>query len=251
MELSLAGHLSSLRAALTTISEQGGGVGLATPVPTTPGWTLHQLLAHTGSVHRWAAACLRGHDADKSVLQRQGLAVADPLSWLNDGGLALLETLESAPEDVHGPVFLDDAGSPRHFWARRQNHETTIHAVDVLAARLGRRPVAEDTEIERAVALDGIDELLTGFLPRPGLGLRVEEPTSFAVRPSDAASSWLVGAEAGSTVTARDAGPRALARADVALTGSATTLYLALWNRTDEIGTGDLARWREAALGLW
>ena len=45
-----------------------------------------------------------------------------------------------APDDVEALVFLNDAPAPREFWARRQCHETTMHAVDALAASLGRPP---------------------------------------------------------------------------------------------------------------
>ena len=51
---------------------------------------------------------------------------------------------------------------------------------------LGRYPRSDDTWIARDVALDGIDELLTGFMPRPVSRLRTDEPTTIAVLPDDA-----------------------------------------------------------------
>ena len=98
--------------------------------------------------------------------------------------------IEAADEDVRTIVFLNDAPSPRRFWARRQCHETTMHAVDALSASLGRRPVATDSWIDPVLARDGIDELLGGFLTRNHSRLRCEEPTTVLVVPTDADESW-------------------------------------------------------------
>ena len=61
-------------------------------------------------------------------------------------------------------VFLRDSPAPREFWARRQAHETTIHRADAVAAGLGRRPRSAELDLDPAFAVDGLDELLTGFL---------------------------------------------------------------------------------------
>ena len=129
---------------------------------------------------------------DADACEREGLESADPVAWLRAGAARLAAVLEESPDDLAGRVFLADAPAPRLFWARRQCHETTIHAVDALSAELGRYPHAADTWIDRDVALDGIDELLTGFLPRPRSRLRAEEPTTIAVLPEDADQRWLV-----------------------------------------------------------
>jgi hypothetical protein len=145
-------------------------------------------------------------------------------------------------------VFLADAPPPREFWARRQCHETTIHAVDALSAVLGRYPRAADTWIARDVALDGIDELLTGFLPRPMSRLRTDEPTTIAVLPDDADQRWLVAVSDQAPVTARGLGDE---EADVVVRGSAVALYLTLWNRSDEVTAEGLDLWAEGAQVTW
>src|SRR5207237_6165333 len=114
-----------------------------------------------------------------------GLGESDPVGWLQDGCHDLLAAFEEAPEDLEALVFLPDAPPAKPFWARRQCHETTMHAVDALAALHGRFPVASDTSISRAVAVDGIDELLRGFLTRPRSTLRSDPPVSYSVRPTD------------------------------------------------------------------
>ena len=171
------------------------------------------------------------------------------MEWLRDGAIELAQALTDAPEDLKVLRFLNDPPPARQFWARRQCHETTIHAVDALSAALGRYPVAADTWITRDVALDGIDELLTGFVTRSVSRLRTAEPVTIAVRPEDAERSWLVEVGPGPAVTTRHRGP---VSGDVLLEGSAVALYLTLWNRSDEVAPDhgfDL--WRDAAQVRW
>ena len=97
----------------------------------------------------------------------------DLLGWFDKGATALLQAIVDAPDDLTAFVFLKNAPAPKVFWTRRQCHETTIHAVDALAAALGRFPRGDDAGwITDEIALDGIDELLTVFLPRPVSRLR-------------------------------------------------------------------------------
>ncbi len=161
------------------------------------------------------------------------------------------QAISDAPDDLDVLVFLADAGPARQFWARRQCHETTMHAVDALAAALGRRPRAAETWISTEVAVDGIDELLTGFITRKGSRLRSEEPMTIAVRPTDSDRSWLVRVGPGPATTERDPGPGAAA-ADVVLEDGAVALYLTLWNRSDEVSpVRDQDLWAEGAQVRW
>ena len=245
--MELPEHLEGLRASLASMIANSRKAGLETAVPTTPDWNVHQLLAHQGMVHRWATDVLRGQRSDPSHYEAEGLASADPVNWLHDGGLRLLKTLQDAPGDLEAMVFLNDAPPPRRFWARRQCHETTIHAVDALAARLGRVPTAEETWVTRDMAVDGIDELVVGFLTRDGSRLRSEQPVTFSIRPQDVRRSWLVHVSSEPAVVERDDnGP-----ADIVLEGSAEQLYLALWNRSDEVQVEGFDLWRETARVTW
>jgi hypothetical protein len=189
-----------------------------------------------------------GEQVDPDAVEQEGLASADPVAWLRDGADRLLTAIESAPDDLEALVFLADAPTPKRFWARRQCHETTIHAVDALSAVLGRYPKAADTWIDSRVALDGIDELLTGFLPRPHSRLRAEDPMTIAVLPEDADDRWLVAISEQPPVTARGLGDE---EADVVLRGSAVALYLTLWNRSDEVSDERFELWAESVRVSW
>ena len=189
-----------------------------------------------------------GEEIDEDAVERGGLEADDPVAWLRDGCERLIATIEAAPDDLEAQVFLVDAPPPKQFWARRQCHETTIHAVDALAATLGRAPRAEDTWISRDLALDGIDELLTGFMPRPRSRLRSDDPTTIAVVPDDADPRWTVTVTQRPPTTVREASPD---DADVVVSGSAVALYLTLWNRSDELDGTGLDLWAEGARVTW
>ena len=52
-ELTIEHHLDGLREALVAFVRYADRAGLQASVPTTPDWTVRQLIAHQGMVHRW------------------------------------------------------------------------------------------------------------------------------------------------------------------------------------------------------
>jgi len=239
--------------AMVAFVRNAEAAGLDADVPTCPGWKVRDLVAHQGMVHRWAAASLRGDDVpEPEAFEREGLADPDPLEWLRDGAIELAQTLSDAPEDVRAPVFLKDAPAPRAFWARRQCHETTMHAVDALAAALGRLPTADEVWFGDELALDGIDELLVGFLQRGKSRLRADPAGTFVV---------VAGGRKWSLALSPDAPAVTTRFAEVGsgwsqwfLSGPAPAVYLQLWNRAaaPERPRGILpVGWRELSAISW
>jgi uncharacterized protein (TIGR03083 family) len=241
-------HLDALSRAVDAFATSAAAAGLDEPVPTTPDWDVRRLVAHQGMVHRWATGHLVGEQVDSDAVEHEGLVAEDPVAWLKAGADGLVGAIGAAPDELEALVFLADAPTPKRFWARRQCHETTIHAVDALSAQLRRYPRAADTWIDADVAVDGIDELLTGFLPRPHSRLRADEPMTIAVLPEDTDDRWLVAISSQAPVTTRGLGDE---EADVVLRGSAVALYLTLWNRSDEIRDESLDLWAESARVTW
>jgi uncharacterized protein (TIGR03083 family) len=243
-------HLEGLREAMMAFVRHSLRAGLKAPVPTTPDWSVRRLVAHQGMVHRWATSLLAGGPNLSDEWQQEGIDSPDPLEWLRDGAIDLVTRIVSSPDDVVAPVFLANAGEPKPFWARRQCHETTIHAVDALAASLGRMPRSADAVwISEAVALDGIDELVRGWLPRPVSRLRAEEPQRIVVAPYGSERAWRIDVSTDQPVVALTEPD---ADGDVRLAGSAPALYLALWNRSDEVEPeGELAEWSEGRRIRW
>lgn len=257
--LPLAAHLAALHAAADVVVTRAAQAGLDAPVPTCPGWRVADAVAHLGKVHRWAAANLRGDDA-RVADETEILGTVPPealLAWFAAGAEDLALVLTTTRADVAAMVFLEDAPPPRDFWARRQAHESTIHAVDVLSAALGRYPTAAEAALPHDLAVDGVDELLTGFTTFGLVGLCADEPCRIAVLPDDAAPdglAWLVEVRADGIATERRtaAGLGTPAEApDAVFRGSAAQLYLGLWNRGEEVrveGRAELLdRWHARA----
>jgi uncharacterized protein (TIGR03083 family) len=114
-------------------------------------------------VHRWATSHLVG-DArakdDEEESSRAALDGEELLAWYARGLSRLVSALEGADPQLECWTFLS-APSPLAFWPWRQSLETSMHCVDAAAA------AGWETSIPGAFAVDGIDELLDGFLARP------------------------------------------------------------------------------------
>ncbi|GAA1979445.1 maleylpyruvate isomerase family mycothiol-dependent enzyme [Nocardiopsis rhodophaea] len=226
--------------------------GWGTAVPTCPGWQVRDLVAHTGSVHRWAAGYLAGRTQRtpiESCAPKDDHALA---AWFRDGHRELVEGLTAAPADLECWTFLP-APTPLAFWARRQAHETAVHRVDAERA-LG----AEHREFTPEFARDGIDELLAGFHVRSRSQVRTEQPRTLLVRATDGVpdteqpSAWLLRLSQEAPCVERLADPSG-APADCTVRGPSAALYLALWNRgryedLDVTGDASLVElWRRAS----
>ena len=118
-------HGEGIGDAWTVLRDNAARAGLGAPVPTCPEWTVRELVAHQGMVHRWAAGCVRGDRGDDEAcadIEREGLDSPDLLAWLDEGAKDLLSTLAFAPADLDVWFFLKDSPGPRQGWARRQCH---------------------------------------------------------------------------------------------------------------------------------
>lgn len=225
--------------------------------PTAPEWTVRQIVAHQGMVHRWATGVLTGRidmGAGPEVtdpIEAEGMNTPDPVGWLLRGSDALEWVLRGTSPDAQLRFFLKNPlGSIRDAWARRQAHETTIHWIDVYAARLGRAPETADLDLTPELAADGVDELLRGFLPRSKSRMRTGHPVTVAVHATDTGDQW--------TVALGDGPPSgtigATVDADCTWRAPAVALYTGLWNRGTEIeqtGLDVLSVWRERSTVAW
>ncbi len=199
--------------------------GLETNVPTCPTWNVGKLLLHTGEVHRWATAVVAGRHTSLANVPEDYLGVLpepnDTITWFGRGVTVLRDTLASADQTVTYDAFLKDPPTPRLlFWARRQAMEISMHRLDAESA-LGRC-----TPFDPVVAADGIDEFLTGFITRGKGYVRMETARTIGVSPTDVANRWTVTISDGPIVTDRSSG-----EVDCSVSGTASDIYLALWNR--------------------
>ena len=235
----------------TRMIKTAEAAGFDAEVITCPTWDSRALIAHQTMVHRWAAANIRGENASAVPNQTEiRESVADLGTYFREGLDALIAALRDAPDDLKAMVFLNDAPPAKLFWARRQAHENTIHMVDALSADLGRVPPAGEAAVERDVAIDGLDELLCGFFTRGKSKIFDGTEYDVDVIPSDADRRWTLHVAERMTVATTSAGD-----AQVRISGPADAIYLALWNRGDEVEvSGDdrlLDRWRAAQRVRW
>lgn len=271
--LGLDRYLALVPTAARALASAATDAGLDAPVPTCPRWTVADLVAHQGMVHRWATSHVSGHRGrtpegrflpTKAAYLRE--VPRDELTaWLVRGADELVATLAQAADDVRAMTFLHEAPPPRLFWARRQTHETTVHAVDGVAARLGRTPTTaeavEALELTPDVALDGLDELLRGFVTRGAARIRRDEPFTVLVRPDESAGAGAAGTRPAWLLRVDDAivtelvDATAAPDADVRVTGSPAALHLGLWNRGDGMTVdglpGFLDAWRAKQRVRW
>lgn len=248
--MQFAAHLATIESSGARLVDLATQAGLEAAVPTCPAWDARALLAHQAMVHRWAAAHVARTDPDDVPTQTYLRESVEDLPAYYRHGLAnLVAALSQAPEDLKAMRFLHDPPPAREFWARRQAHETTIHMVDAVAASLGRFPNAAEAGVDPALAADGIDELLAGFLPRGRSKLYSGREESVLVSATDTGDRWLLRVGE-SNVTERDPGGDA---ADFEVSGTAAELYLGLWNRGGEMAAPAewLARWRSAQRVRW
>ena len=131
---------------------------LEDPVPTCPGWTVADLVTHTGEVyHDKITSTLLGRRPEEDEYPHAPGEGEDLLEWF-DGALAtLLDTFGSRAPDSHSYTWYDPDQTVG-FWERRMAQETVVHRVDAEAA------VGMVTSADEQLAIDGIDEALHLFL---------------------------------------------------------------------------------------
>jgi uncharacterized protein (TIGR03083 family) len=212
------------------------------PVPSCPGWSITDLVAHVGSYHRWVADLLQ----DASPQPRTPYALRpDPDGTLAQWYQASLDLLLKAVDttDPDTPMWTVTIDQKASAWCRRQAHDLTVHRWDAQNARGQAQPLHP----ERAV--DFIDELFEAALPYILPFLDRPVPTlSLALRSAEGTYHRRVDAATGKPHLSHDPTP-----ADATLTGTPSDLLLALWRRTSTTTlTGDrtaLATWQEAIDG--
>ena len=131
---------------------QSAAEGLEPDVPCCPGWTVRDVVAHTGAVHRQKEQIVRERWVDRGpefpVAPHDGL-----LDWYREGLDQLVATL--ADTDPATPVYTwYEPDQTAGFWFRRLAHETAVHRVDVEQGH------GIDAWVEPELAADGVEELL-------------------------------------------------------------------------------------------
>ncbi|MEV4437878.1 maleylpyruvate isomerase family mycothiol-dependent enzyme [Streptomyces sp. NPDC049577] len=224
-----------------------GAVGAdgAPLVPSCPGWSVTDLVAHLGGVHRYVGHIVRGRlqeppdPADRSFLHLPAERPGRPVSfdnsphrgpvpgglvgWFADGAAALESLLAGA--EPGEPVWTWAPQRDVAFWRRIQAVEAAVHRWDAEDALGTAQPV--DAEF----AADAVSHTFEVMAPArrawrqapPGKGER------FRFRRTDGRETWVVRFE-GDDVRLGEEGVDD-GDADVELAGTASDLMLFLWQR--------------------
>jgi uncharacterized protein (TIGR03083 family) len=133
-------------------------------VPTCPEWTLLDLVAHLGEVHRfWAVAVNAGPAADPPAESASERAKAAPrerealLAWSAASTRQLLDALREAGPDRDCWTWWGPSQSPQTSGAvaRHQVQEVTVHTYDAQITVGAAQPLPDEA------ALDGVEEFLS------------------------------------------------------------------------------------------
>ncbi|MCY1138643.1 maleylpyruvate isomerase family mycothiol-dependent enzyme [Actinoplanes sp. Pm04-4] len=185
---------------------------VTTIVPNCPEWTIHDLVTHVGSGHRYAADVL---EAGGPVAYERVGAPSDPdvwTPWLLDGAQRLNAAV--AAVGFTGETW---TWHPSHqtagFWLRRMVHDQVVHRFDA----------DPDGDLAPDLAADGVADLLLSFEMFDGLNgdgetlqfSATDIPRSWHVTLTSSGIKWTDGDHA----------------ADVTLTAPARDLLLILNRR--------------------
>lgn len=225
-------------------------------VPTCPEWTAADLLWHLAEVQDvWAQVVDRLIEDPSGIEGPERPPDAELAAWADAARDRLLSAVSwRSPEDACWSW--SDLGGDVAWVLRRQAHEALIHRVD--AELTAGVPV---TEPDAALAADGVDELLRGFVAGvpPWASWSPEEAT-VALRSTDTGDRHVL-VLGRMTGTSPDSGrtydmdaaellDEPAAAADVEIVGTAWDLDRWLWGRGDDRtidATGDtevLSRFR-------
>lgn len=194
---------------------------LDAPVPTCPGWSARDLVAHVAQVYEHKIACTRlGRAPDP--WPPDWPQAGEPVAWFRDAHARLLEMFaQSGPATPSATWWPPD--QTVGFWARRMAHETAVHRVDAELA------AGQPTAIDADLATDGVDEVLRLMLE----GDWSEDPedalTGQRVAIETGGRRWQVMLDRGAVSVSEGDGA-----ADALVTGDPSDVLLWLWGRAPD-----------------
>lgn len=213
-------------------------LGLDVEVPSCPGWSVADLVAHVGVVHRHKEQIVREGWRDEQP------APVDPpeegvLEWYRHGLDDLLAVL--AAHDPAEPVatwYAEDQSVG--FWIRRMACETVVHRIDAELAHGVVTPIPPD------LASDALDEVLVVFIAGYPEWADIDRTDrTIRLETSDTGAAWTLryltfSGESPRTGIAYDAEPSIELVDDVdpatTVAGTAEDLLLFLWGRRSAEG---------------
>jgi uncharacterized protein (TIGR03083 family) len=213
-------YLAALAAASEATASAASAAGTDAPVPSAPGWTVTDLLVHMTSGDLWARTIVETRSTQRVANEPpEDPPTGDELvAWYLEGARRLVAALGAIDPTTSLWTF-SAADRTARFWLRRRAVETTVHRYDAELA------AGAPQAVDAALAVDGVDEFFTVFLPRAP-SEAVADGATIHFHCTDIDGEWLVtGTPEAALVTHEHA------KGDVAARGSASDLVLFLWGR--------------------
>ena len=156
--LTSARYLESARNEIGRLQTLAAAAAPDATVPGCPGWTTAKVVAHVADVYlRQSSAIQVGHRIRPGSPEGAQLPGEDLQAYLLRGVTEILATIDR-PADLTCWTWPDPEGQLL-FWQRRMAQETLMHRVDLEQA------AARTSIVDADLAADGVDEVLTVFLP--------------------------------------------------------------------------------------
>ncbi|WP_285104924.1 maleylpyruvate isomerase family mycothiol-dependent enzyme [Promicromonospora sp. MEB111] len=226
------------------LGESAAAAGPVAVVPTTPEWTIADLVEHVGQTQHWTAQIIEDRVTDFAQLPTgTAAAPADPgqwVTWLSGSADRVANAFSDGALDV--PV-LNAAGDDRsgaRFWLSNVLNETVVHGFD--AANAAGRADDIDADVATELVSHHLAMLTspTWETQRPGSAHAIRGTGQtlqwLATDTADGAGAWFVERRPDGAAWRAGTG-----RADVTVTGTAGSLLLTLTRRiplTDVETTG-------------
>ncbi len=219
---------------------------LEQPIPHIEGWTVGDVLGHTGWVARYVTllqAVSPDDPPSRSAIPNPP-AGAEVLNWAAEAVDGLTVALEASDPEIVRPSFAGPV--PARWWVRRMAHELSMHRWDIDAA------TSSPTPIDAAISVDGLDEIFQVFVPTR---MRFETLSGtgeivhlHSTDEGEGAGEWTA-----TLLDDRVDWDHSHTKGDVAVRGSASDLLLMMWSRIpasrlEVFGDATIIdRWQEAA----
>lgn len=226
------------------LAEAAAAAGPDAPVPTTPGWTISNLVEHLGQTQNWVAEIIEKRVNDFTQFPTEYATLPeDPAEWQAWLSASAQRVTDACSDEAMTAPVLNAAGDERtgtEFWLSSSLNEAVIHGVD--AALTAGHPTDIDADIAAVLITNHL-----AMLTSPTWEMQRAESAQ-AIRGTGQTLQWqATDTEAAWFVERRPEGATWHAgtkQADVTVTGSAQSLLLALTRRqppTNLTITGDTA----------
>jgi uncharacterized protein (TIGR03083 family) len=213
-----AQYLDSLARDSELLADAAEAAGPGADVTGCPGWNVEDLLRHCASGDLWARTIVETGNRASHDLPADAPTGAGLVPYFREGARALVQSLAATDPTASVWTFAA-ADRTAGFWYRRRAQETSVHRFDAQTAAGDAGPIAAE------LAVDGIDEFLTVFLPRLADAVATDGET-LHFHCTDVEGEWLIARDGDEVRVTREH-----AKGDVAARGSASDLLLFIWGR--------------------